>query len=134
MAARLLSASLILALSALVLAQEGADAKYEEVLQKLLGSIGQINKTLETITDEKSADAARPELRKATEEFRATRKKSEDLAPPAAEVRERISKKYQPDFEKTRKELVAQVARVQRIPGGKAALAEIRGVFERDPQ
>jgi len=134
MTARLLSVTLIFACSALVVAQEGADARYEEVLQKLLGSINQIGKTLEGITDEKSADAARPDLRKATEEFRATRKKSEELAPPAPEVRERISKKYQPEFEKARKDLVGQVARVQRVPGGKAALAEIRGVFERDPQ
>jgi len=117
--------------SALVFAQ---DASYEELLQKLLGSLTQITKTLEGITDEKSAETSRPDLRKATEEFRATRKKSEELAPPAAEVRERISKKYQPEFEKARKELVGQEARVRRIPGGKAALAEIRGVFERDPQ
>src|SRR3954451_13200666 len=130
---RLLSASLLFAFSALLLGQD-ADARYEEVLQKLLASLGQITKTLEGVTDEKSAEAARPELRKATDEFRATRKKSEELAPPAAEARERISKKYQPELEKARKQLVAQVARVQRVPGGKTALAEIRGVFERDAQ
>lgn len=117
-----------------VAVQEEADAKYEAVLQKLLGTIGQISKTLETVKDEKSGQEARPELRKQTEEFRATRKKSEELAPPSPEVRERIGKKYQPEFEKARKELAGQVARVQRVPGGPAVLQEIRGVFERDAQ
>lgn len=133
MMTRILS-SVVCVLSSAALIAQDADARYEEVLQKLLGGLQSITKTLEGITDEKSAEAARPELRKATEEFRATRKKSAELAPPATEVRERISKKYQPEFEKARKELVGQTARVQRLPGGKAALAEIRGVFERDPQ
>jgi len=114
------------------LAQDAADARYEEVLQKLLDSLGQITKTLETVTDDASAQAARPELRKQSDEFRATRKKSEELAPPAPEVRERVSKKYRPEFEKVQKQLTAQAVRVQLLPGGRAALEEIRGVLERD--
>ena len=123
-------AGLVLLLPAIGLAQEG-DAKYEEVLQSLLGNLKQIAKTLESVTDEATGEAARPELKKQTEEFKATRKKSEELAPPAPETRDRISKKHQPEFEKARKELIAQMARVQRVPGGKAALQEIRSVLEK---
>jgi len=115
-------------------AQGADDAKYEDVLQKLLGTLGAITKTLEGVTDADTAKAAHPELRKHAEEFRTTRKQSEDVAPPSPEARERVSKKYQPEFEKARKDLVAQVARVQRVPGGTAALQEIRSVFDRKAQ
>ena len=121
---------LSLLLPTLGFAQDG-DAKFEEVLQGLLGNLKQITKTLESVTDEATGEAARPELKKQAEEFKATRKKSEELAPPVQETRDRISKKYQPEFEKARKELIAQMARVQRVPGGKGALQEIRSVLEK---
>lgn len=125
---------LLIASTLAISAQDTDDAKYEDVLQMLLGSIGQITKSLEKVTDSDSAQSVRVELRKQTEEFRDIRKKSEALAPPSTEAKERISKKYQPEFEKARKALAAQIARVQRVPGGTPALLEIRGVFERSGQ
>ena len=128
MIGRLLGLALVLATG---FAFGQGDVKHEEVLQKLLGSLQGITKTLEGVTDEATAQSARPELKKQAEEFRTTRKQSEAVPPPTPEARDRIAKEYQPKFVTARKELLAQTARVQRVPGGTAALQEIRGVFEK---
>jgi len=112
------------------LSQEGAP-KYEETLVKLVDTLGQMTKTLEMIVDEDSGKAQQAALRGQAEMFIATRKQSETLAPPSAEEREKLARNFRPQFEKSRKELVGQIARVQRVPGGNLVLQEIRGVFEK---
>ena len=111
---------------------QAGEVKHEDVLQKMLGSLQQITKTLEGVTDNQSAEAAQPELKKQAQEFRDTRKRSEELPPPMPEERDRIAKEWQPKFVKARKELVAEIARVQRVPGGKESLQEIRDIFDKD--
>ena len=110
----------------------GGEAKYEEVLQKLVEALGQMTKTLELVVDEDSAKSNTSALRVQAEAFMATRKMSIAIAPPSAEIREKLAQKFRPEFEKARKELLAHIARVQRVPGGNLALQEIRGVFEKD--
>jgi hypothetical protein len=117
----------LLCSAAIVAAQEPS---HEEVLTKLLGSLQGIGKTLEGITDEATATSARPELKKQVDEFRATRKLSEQVAPPSPESREKIAKDWQPKFIAVRKVLESQIARVQRVPGGKASLDELKAVLE----
>lgn len=113
-------------------AQESDDAKYEEVLQKLVAGLGEMTKVLELVVDEDTAKSNTSALRVQAEAFIESRKMSRDLAPPSAQVREKLAEKYRPEFEKARKEILAQIARVQRVPGGNVALQEIRGVFEKD--
>ena len=72
------------------------------------------------------------DLRDQAAAFIAARKKSQELLPPSNETRERLAAKYRPIFEKARKTLVGQIARVERVPGGNAVLQEIRGVFEKN--
>jgi hypothetical protein len=106
-------------------------SKYEEVLQKLVDTMGQITKTLTMIVDEETAKSTRSVLRVQAATFVAVRKQSEELAPPSAEAREKLAQKFRPELEKSRKALVGQVARVQRVPGGAATLQEIRAVFDK---
>jgi hypothetical protein len=107
------------------------EAKREEVLGKLLGSLQQIAKTLEGVTDEATAKSAGPELKKQADEFRQTRKLSEQVPPPPSrEAREKIAKDWAPKFVAVRKTLELQIARVQRVDGGNALLAELRTVIE----
>lgn len=132
MGCRLFVAFVVLGPLNWVLAQEGAaQPKYEEVLGKLVETMGQMTKTLEMIVDEESAKANQAALKGLAETFIATRKQSEALAPPSVEERERLARNYRPQFEKGRKELIGQIARVQRVPGGNVVLQEIRGVFEK---
>lgn len=100
---------------------------------KLFESLSGIVKSLEMITDEVSAKAQQPELKTLAQTFLSTRKLSESLPPPSNDQRDRLARAYRPLFEQNRKALLAQIARVQRVPGGLAALQEIRAVFERSP-
>jgi hypothetical protein len=117
-------------LSSLALAAAAQEPNHDEVLGKLLGSLQAIGKTLEGVTDEATATSARPELKKQAEELVQTRKLSEQVPPPSPEAREKIAKDWQPKFVEVRKVLEAQIARVQRVPGGKATLDELKSVFE----
>jgi hypothetical protein len=105
--------------------------KYEDVLQKLVDSMGKITKTLTLVVDEESAQANRAVLRVHATEFVDTRKKSRELAPPVGETKEKLAQKFRLEIEKSKKELTAQVARVKLVPGGNVALQEIRAVFEK---
>ena len=105
--------------------------KYEDVLQKLVDTMGKMTKTLALVVDEETAKSNRSVLRAQANEFIETRKQSRELAPPSAEAKEKLAQKFRPEIEKSRKELIAQVARVQRVSGGNATLQEIRGVFDK---
>jgi hypothetical protein len=106
------------------------EPSHEEVLGKMLGSLQAIGKSLEGITDEATATSARPDLKKQAQEFREAKKLSEQVPPPTPEAREKIQKDWQPKLVEVRKVLEAQIARVQRVPGGKGALEELKSVFE----
>lgn len=131
MSYRIAAALLLLPVAALT-AQDAGEAKYEEVLQKLVDTMGQITKTLEAVIDEETAKASKMPLREQADTFLAARKQSQDLVPPSNEVRERLANKYRPEIEKSYKRLAGQIARVERVPGGNAALQEIRSVFEKN--
>jgi hypothetical protein len=131
MPVRLAATLALLTASAFAFSQDAGDAKYEETLVKLLETMGQMTKTLEMIVDEPSAKAQRAPLKEQVEVFLKTRKESESLAPPSADVRDKLAQKFRPEFEKSRKTLVAQIARVQRVPGGTATLQDLRDIFEK---
>jgi hypothetical protein len=129
---RLVACVLVLLPFALASGQDAkGDSKYEDTLKRLVESMSKMTKTLALIVDEETAKENRSVLRVEAAVFIEARKKSQDLAPPSAEEREKLAQKYRLEIEKTRKELVGQVARVQRVPGGNAALQEIRDVFDK---
>ncbi len=130
----ILAAALFFAPTLAFSQETGGEAKYEEVLQKLNDTLKQMSKTLELIVDEDTAKSNRSALRVQAETFIAARKQSQEMAPPSPETREKLAQKYRAEFEKSRKILVGQIARVERVPGGNATLQEIRGVFEKKEQ
>jgi len=139
MTCRLLAPLLLFVTLPLVSAQEGKKdsetkkepPKYEDVLQTLVDTMGKITKTLALVVDEETAKANKALLRTHAAEFIDARKKSRELAPPVGDAKEKLAQKFRAEIEKSRKELAAQVARVQRVPGGNIALQEIRGVFDK---
>jgi hypothetical protein len=82
--------------------------------------------SLGTIKDEETAKAARPELRKAAEHFVTIRKKADILKPPTKEEKDRLEKEFRPKLDEATKKLLAEIGRVEPVPGGKEALKEIR--------
>jgi hypothetical protein len=128
----------VLALStACALGQEGgapkgeAKSPFEEVVKQMLETLDSVSATLATIHDEATAKAAEANLRKAAGKWHLVKEKSEKLPPPAKEEKERVAKEYKTKLEQAQKKLLGEVARVSAVPGGRAALLEIRDVLDK---
>jgi len=111
------------------MAPAGGEPSHEDIVKQMLAGLDKITMSLTTITNEESAEAAKPELRKAAKEWVELRAKVEKLPPPPREEKDRLDKEYKEKLVTARKKLVAEQIRVQNIPGGPEALKEIRGVL-----
>src|SRR5262249_32604223 len=111
------------------IAPAGGEPSHEDVVKQMLAGVDKITMSLTNITNEESAEAAKPELRKAAKEWIELRAKVEKLPPPPREEKDRLDKEYKDKLVAARKKLVAEQIRVQNIPGGPEALKEIRGVL-----
>src|SRR5262245_24263163 len=107
------------------LAGAGNDARLEDIVKQMLGAMGQMTTTLSGITDEASAKAAHPDLKKSAESWLLIRKNADKVPPPTKEEKDRLAKEYKPKLEEAQKKLFFEIGRVQGIPGGKEALLEI---------
>jgi hypothetical protein len=118
--------ALVLSLAGLVLAAApSGEGSYETLVKDMLGTLEQITKVLSTIDNQASAEAARPELKKAAAKMLELRKQADELKQPDKEEKDRLAKEYAPKFETAVKKLQMQSARVKDIPGGEAALDEL---------
>src|SRR5262252_4830958 len=99
-------------------APAGGEPSHEDIVKQMLAGLDKITMTLTTITNAESAEAAKPELRKAAKEWVELRAKVEKLPPPPREEKDRLDKEYKEKLATARKKLVAEQIRVQNIPGG----------------
>jgi len=122
----LLFASAVLGLSSFVaLDPQAGDGSFEGLVKETLSTVEDITKTLKTIKDRASAEAARPELKKAARLLLELRKKAEEWKQPNKEEKDRLAKEYAPKFEAAVKQLRAATIIVKAIPGGEEAIAEL---------
>src|SRR5882672_11649643 len=88
----------LLSVGALVLfislAPAGGEPSHEDVVKQMLAGLDKIAMTLTTITNEESAEAAKPGLRKAAKDWVELRAKVEKLPPPPREEKDRLDKEY----------------------------------------
>lgn len=107
---------------------------FEKLVKGMVGTLERISQSLAEIKDRETADAARPILRKSGEDFLALRKQAETLPPPPKEVKDRLAKLYRGKLEAVQKKILAEVVRVQRLPGGREALEELGTVLGKEPK
>ena len=119
---------LLLAVGLTAAAQE---SPYEQTLQKMIGALDKIGEELKKIVDEQSAAAARPELKTQASAWLDAKTKAEKLQPPEKDEKLRLEKAYRPKLEKALQTVNLERRRVASVPGGKDALQEIAGIFER---
>jgi hypothetical protein len=112
-------------------ARGGEKTQFEDIIKKMLETMGSLTTTLTTIRDEETAKTSQPDLRKAAEKWDVIKKKAKNLPPPSKEEKDRLTKEYRPKLEEAQKKLFAQVARVSAIPGGRQALLEISSVLDK---
>lgn len=130
MRARCVAIGLTLVSLAALIAGEGSP--YERAIVQMIGSLDKMTAVLKTIEAEDSAQASRPELRKAADIWVETRIRAAKLQPPEREEKERLTKIFRPKIDEALKKMFVEVQRVSLIPGGKEALKEIAGVLKKD--
>jgi hypothetical protein len=127
------------AVGAALLALAGARAPaqqpaspYEAVVKEMIAATDGLTAVLATIKDAPSAEAARPELKKAAAAFLEVRKRAEGLPQPSQEERDRIQAKYQKKLARAVDHYLEERGRVATVGGGREALQEL-AVLDRPP-
>jgi hypothetical protein len=110
---------------ALLRAGGGGPSSQEAVLKDMLATLEKANKVLTGIVDESSAEAARPELKKAALRLRDLRKKAREMKQPGKAEKDRLEKLYRDKMDDTLKKLRTESLRVKGIPGGAEAVKEL---------
>jgi hypothetical protein len=105
---------------------------HEEVVKEMLATLEGVVKVLGTILDEPSANAARPELKKAALKLQELRKRAADLKQPTREEKRRLEKAYQGKLDEVLRQLRSETVRVRGVPGGAEAVQEIAVAASKD--
>ena len=108
----------------------GKGSPHEEVIEQLLTTLGQMTKALAGVKDGTSAEAARPPLKQAAEQFLTVRKKSHELKQPDKGEKDQLEEKYQKKLAEAVQEFRKEIRRVQTVPGGPALLKELDPVLQ----
>jgi hypothetical protein len=129
MNARCMTAGLLALLLGAATLSAGAAERHEAVLKEMIGAVDKLGEALKAVEDADSAKAAKPELKKGAQTFLAARAKAGKLPPPDKEAKDRLAKTYRPKLEEAMKKLFTEVRRVEKVPGGAAALVEIQPIL-----
>ncbi len=118
-----------LALGAIAVAA-GDESAHEGALKQMFQALDKLTKTLATMQDGDTAQAARPELRKGLEAWTAAKFKAAELPPPSKAEKDRLAKAYQGKMDEALRKFYTEYGRVRSFPAGRRALDELRGNFE----
>jgi hypothetical protein len=122
----------VLMIAAVGAALAGEGSPHEKAIQQMIGNLDEIAKSLKTIIDEETADAAKPDLRKSAKAWVDTRARAAKMPPPEKDEKVRLERLYKPKIEESMRKMFIEVRRVENIPGGKEALKEIAIVLKKD--
>jgi len=124
--------SIVLALAALaagwLTATAGEDSPQEQSLKETVRALEKLTTALTGIRDADTAQAARPELRKAVENWTQVKTKAGKVPPPDQAEKDRLAKAYKGKLEDAMKKFFTEVGRVRAVPAGKEVLEEIKPV------
>jgi hypothetical protein len=110
---------------AVLSAGQAGEASHEAILKDMLATLGRAAKILEGVTDEPSALAARPDLKKVGQHLAELRKQARALKQPDKKEKDRLEQEYRNKFEDALKKLRIESIRVKTIPGGPETVKEI---------
>jgi hypothetical protein len=124
--------SIVILMLTVGVAVAGQVSPHEAMLKQAVESFEKIGASLKKIEDKASAEAARPDLRKAADAFIEARAKAEKVQQPEKEEKARLEKLYKARLDDAFKLVKTQSIRVDSIPGGREALKEIAGIWKKD--
>lgn len=118
-------AALALAAVPLAVGAGRAGTDHAAVAKEMLATLGDVVKTLRGISNEATANAARPDLKKAGLKLDELRRKARALKQPTKEEKEKLERDFQPKFDEVLRDLRLETVRVKGLPGGAEAVKEI---------
>jgi len=130
MKTRAIGIAIVLITAALVPLLAGEESPHEQALKQMIQSLGKMTTTLSSVKDADTAQAARPELKKAVDGFTAVRAKADKLPPPEPAEKERLAKAYKGKMEQAIKMLLVEAGRLESVPAAKDLLKDLRTVLE----
>jgi hypothetical protein len=104
------------------------ESVHESAVKEMLKSLDKLTMTLATIKDADSVEAARPELKKAAENWVGVKTKAGKLAPPDKAEKDRLAKEYRGKMDEAIKKFLTEYGRVRGFPAGREVLMEIKAV------
>ena len=104
---------------------DGQETPLTQVVKEMLATMEKMTTSLSSVKDEATAEAARPDLRKAAASWIDVKEKAKKVKPPSQEEKDRLQKEYREKIQAAHKKLFGEIARVKGVPGGAKALAEI---------
>jgi hypothetical protein len=106
----------------------GEESPHELAVKQMLKSLDKLTMTLASIKDADTAQATRPALKKAAENWVDVKTKAGKLPPPEKVEKDRLAKEYKGKMDEAIKKFFTEVGRVRNFPAGKAVLMEIKAV------
>jgi hypothetical protein len=106
----------------------GEESPHESAVKEMLKSLDKLTITLASVKDAETAEAARPELKKAAENWVEVKTKAGKLAPPDKAEKDRLAKEYKGKMDEAIKKFFTEYGRVRGFPAGRAVLMEIKAV------
>src|SRR5262249_37731099 len=100
----------------------GGPLSHEAGLKAMLAPQAQGSRGLKGVVGWASAEASRPELKKAALRLRDLRKKAREMKQPSKAEKDRLEKLYRDKLDDTLKKLRSESIRVKGIPGGAEAV------------
>jgi len=107
----------------------GEESPHELAVKQVLKSLDKLTVALAAVKDADTAQAARPELRKAAKDWTDLKAKTALLPPPDKAEKDRLAKEYKGKMDEALKKFFTEVGRVRSFPAGKEVLMEIKTVI-----
>lgn len=106
----------------------GEESPHELAVKQVLKSLDKLTMALSAVKDAETAQAARPELRKAAKDWTELKSKTALLPPPDKAEKDRLAKEYKGKMDDAIKKYYVEVGRVFSFQAGKEVLVELKPV------
>jgi len=121
----LLASAALLSLTRAQPQEKDKESSYEALVKDMLATVEEATKTLGTIKDQETADAAGPKLEEFGRKLLALRKQADSLPQPEKDEKDLLELKYRPRFDDALKKLRNESVRVKALPGGDEAVKRL---------
>ncbi|QOV90026.1 hypothetical protein [Humisphaera borealis] len=98
---------------------------HESVMEQQVTTMEDVAKLLTTVTDEASANSAKPKLKELSEKLKAVKAEADKIAKPTKEKEDELRKKYEERITKAMSAWLMEMGRIGRDPKLRSVLSDL---------